>query len=98
MTDTDVVQSGSQAEPGPSLVDPGRVELPLQFEVGTATMTLDELRSLQPGFVFMLAGSSEAPVTIRVNGVAIGRGELVRAGDHIGVRLTEVFEHARQPA
>lgn len=60
----------------------------VEFELGRLEMTLGELAGLQPGYVFPLPAFVEgANVTIRANGRACGRGELVAVGDTLGVRL-----------
>lgn len=58
------------------------------FELGRSELRVGELSALQPGYVFPLAGPLEgANVTIRANGQAVGRGEVVAVGDTLGVRL-----------
>ena len=60
----------------------------VEFELGRLELTLGELAGLQPGYVFPLPAFVEgANVTIRANGRAAGRGELVAVGDTLGVRL-----------
>lgn len=60
----------------------------VEFELGRLELTLGELAGLQPGYVFPLPAFVEgANVTIRANGRASGRGELVAVGDTLGVRL-----------
>ncbi len=74
--------------------DPGQVELTVQMDLGSALLTLDDLQSLQAGFVFELDAPPAAPVTARINGVAIAEGELMRVGDRLGVRVVKVHSHA----
>ncbi len=60
----------------------------VEFELGRLELTLGELAGLQPGYVFPLPAFVEgANVTIRANGRASARGELVAVGDTLGVRL-----------
>jgi len=60
----------------------------VEFELGRLELTVGELAGLQPGYVFPLPAFVEgANVTIRANGRASGRGELVAVGDTLGVRL-----------
>lgn len=60
----------------------------LDFELGQVELTLGEIAALQPGYVFDLPSQLEgANVTIRANGRAVGRGEMVAVGDTLGVRL-----------
>lgn len=60
----------------------------VEFELGRLELTMGELAGLQPGYVFPLPAFVEGTnVTIRANGRASGRGELVAVGDTLGVRL-----------
>ena len=71
-------------------------ELPvrLSFDVGEATLTVGELRSLAPGHIFPLGRQLEdAPVTIRANGVAFARGEFLLVDELLAVRILELPEH-----
>jgi type III secretion protein Q len=53
-----------------------------------------DLAALKPGYVFELAARLEdAPVVIRANGVAVGRGELVAVGDTLGVQLLSLDQN-----
>lgn len=65
-------------------------ELPVQlaFDIGRIEIGVGDLASLQPGYVFALPAHLEgANVTIRANGRAAGRGEVVAVGETLGVRL-----------
>jgi len=65
-------------------------QLPVQvaFDIGQIELTVGDLASLQPGYVFALPAHLEGSnVTIRANGHKAGRGEIVAVGDTIGVRL-----------
>ena len=65
-----------------------RLPLEVTFEVGQISVSLAQLQRLQPGYVFDLSRPVEgAEVAIAVNGQNIGRGELVAAGDTLGVRV-----------
>ncbi|HEY5892246.1 MAG TPA: type III secretion system cytoplasmic ring protein SctQ [Chthoniobacterales bacterium] len=88
MADPKTRDSIPTGEQEPSSLD----ELPirLSFTVGEVEMTLGELRQLQPGFTFELNRPASQPVVVRAQGQTIGSGEIVRIGDMIGVRLTEI--------
>ncbi|WP_242111939.1 type III secretion system cytoplasmic ring protein SctQ [Luteimonas aquatica] len=65
-----------------------RLPVQLVFDIGQIEMTVGDLASLQPGYVFALPSHLEgANVTIRANGSRAGRGEIVAVGDTLGVRL-----------
>ena len=68
------------------------LEIQLSFLVGQTSLSLRELRSLAPGAVFELPTAVGQAVTICANGRAIGKGELLELGEHVGVRVTE-FTH-----
>jgi type III secretion protein Q len=72
----------------------GDLEVPVRFDLGTAPTTIGVLETMQAGYVFELNRNVADPVTISVNGVLLGRGELVRVGDKLGVRVVEVTSDA----
>ncbi|MCA6116458.1 type III secretion system cytoplasmic ring protein SctQ [Bradyrhizobium sp. WSM 1738] len=71
----------------------GDLEIQLTFELGRQTVELEQLRTIAPGYVFALGRSPNDPVDIVANGRRIGRGEIVRVGDGLGVRLIRLFDH-----
>lgn len=74
-------------------IDPSHiagVEVRLEAVIGAATMTVAELMKLEKGSSIMLDSSLERDVELRLNGVAVARGELVAVGDHYGVRIVEI--------
>jgi flagellar motor switch protein FliN/FliY len=66
------------------------VEVTLDGFLGSASMTVAELSALREGGVITLDAALNAPVELRLNGVAVARGELVAVGDRFAVRLTEI--------
>jgi type III secretion protein Q len=73
--------------------DLGDLEIQLTFELGRQTVELEQLRTMAPGYVFALGRSPDDPVDVMANGRRIGRGEIVRVGDGLGVRLIRLFDH-----
>ena len=65
------------------------VEVKIRFCVGEVSKSLRELAEIQPGFLFETDQEFDQPVTIEVNGAVLGRGELVRIGNKLGVRVKE---------
>lgn len=57
----------------------------VEFVLGNHFLSLQELESLHEGYVFELPGLSVDSVGLRINGRDVGRGRLVRVGDHLGV-------------
>ena len=67
------------------------VPIALSFEAGSVSLPLAQLASVRPGFVFELPHAlGEGSIRVFANGVAVGSGELVRIGDVVGVRLTQL--------
>lgn len=59
----------------------------LSFDVGEREISLGDLRSLLPGYVFNLGRDPKSVVSIRANGRLIGEGELVDIEGRIGVSV-----------
>lgn len=72
----------------PKLID--AVEVALDGFLGSAHMTVAELGALEEGAVVALDVPLNGSVELRLNGIAVARGELVAVGDNFAVRLTEI--------
>lgn len=68
----------------------------LSFDLGEISLTLAELRALQPGQAIRLEHPLASAVRIRANGALIGEGELVEIDGHLGVSISQLF--AAKPA
>ncbi len=68
------------------------VGVALEAYLGGADMTVAELTALSAGAVVALDAQLNAPVELRLNGVAVARGELVAVGEKFGVRLSEIVQ------
>lgn len=68
----------------------GHVKVALAAQVGTMTMSIDELFALKPGDVVSMNELLEAPLTLMLNGRQVARGELLAVDDHFGVRILEL--------
>lgn len=66
------------------------VEVSVEAYLGAARMTVAELSALRAGSVVTLDAALNAEVELRLNGVLIGRGELVAVGDKFAVRISEL--------
>jgi type III secretion protein Q len=73
----------------------GLDDLPLRvvFEVGRLELSLGDLRQMAPGTVLPLGRPFDDALDIMANGRRIGRGEIVRIGDSLGVRVTRLFDN-----
>lgn len=67
----------------------GDIPVKLVFEIGQTEVLMGELQQLQPGYTFKLDESLDLkkPVTIKANGVALGKGEIVLIDDRLGIRI-----------
>jgi type III secretion protein Q len=63
------------------------VPVRLTFDLGEREISLGDLRTLQPGYLFNLGRDPRSTVSIRVNGRLIGDGELVDIEGRVGVSV-----------
>ncbi|HEY0148111.1 MAG TPA: FliM/FliN family flagellar motor switch protein [Allosphingosinicella sp.] len=94
-------QPKASSTPAPAKGEPARaaginpklietVGVTLEAFLGDARITVAELVALKEGAVLPLDGSLAEAVELRLNGLPVGRGELVAAGDKFAVRLIEI--------
>ena len=67
-----------------------RIPVTLTLEAGSARITLQELSALTPDSVVALDTVVGEPLTIKVNGTAIGKGEVVVTGESYGLKVVEL--------
>ena len=72
----------------PKLIE--TVNVTLEAFLGEARMTVADLTALREDSVVPLDAALNQAVELRLNGVAVARGELVAVGDSFAVRLTEI--------
>ncbi|MGU7843996.1 type III secretion system cytoplasmic ring protein SctQ [Burkholderia sp. AW33-5] len=69
----------------------GELELPVQFEIDTVSLPIDQLSVLEPGYVIELpVAVKDAQLRLVVHGQTVGYGELVAVGEHLGVRIIQM--------
>jgi len=68
------------------------VAVDLEAFLGGTRMTVGALTALEPGATVPLDAPLGRQVELRLNGVAVARGELVAVDDQFGVRLQEIVE------
>ncbi len=78
----------SPSKQGP--ITPEQIPIVLTVEVGQIQMTMDQLLKLEPGNLLELAIHPEKGVDLTVNGKVIGKGELIRIGETLGVRVLQL--------
>jgi len=63
----------------------------ISVEMGTADLTLEQIKLLGDGSLVMLQQPAGTPVLIRLNGMPYAQGEVVADRDHYGVRVTSLI-------
>jgi flagellar motor switch protein FliN/FliY len=70
--------------------DQESLDVQMCVEIGRMKITLDKLTKLQPGNILNLNVNPESGVDLVVNGKVVGRGELLKIGDLLGVRILDL--------
>lgn len=66
------------------------IPLQLTIEVGRVKMSALELMNLQPGNLIEMSVSPQQGVDLVLNGKKVGRGELIKMGEILGVRILNI--------
>jgi len=67
-----------------------KIPVTLTLEVGEARLSLHDLAHLQADSVVELNTLAGEPLTLKVNGTAIGRAEVVVTGENYGLKIIEI--------
>jgi flagellar motor switch protein FliN/FliY len=67
-----------------------KIPVTLTLEVGSARISLQELMNIGPDSVVELDALAGEPLVIKVNGTAIGRAEVVVAGENYGLKVIDL--------
>lgn len=95
---TDIPQSmpATYDDGGREPLDVDAIPVRLTFDLGERSMTLGELRRLQPGEIFTLDRPLDAgAVIVRANGAPVGSGELVEVDGRIAVTIRTLYQARR---
>lgn len=68
----------------------GHVPVTLVAQLGSVSMTVEQLFKMRQGDVLAMAEALDAPVTLLLNGKPVARGELLAVDDQLGIRVTEL--------
>lgn len=71
-------------------IKPGEIPVSLIVEIGRVQMTMDKLLNLEPGNLLELNVHPENGLDLVINGKLVGKGELVRLGEALGIRIIEL--------
>ena len=66
------------------------VEMPLVIRIGSTSMLLRDIVTLNSGSVVEFPRPTDAPVDVLVNGRVVARGTIVLVNGNYGMRVTEV--------
>ncbi|CCD87190.1 RhcQ protein [Bradyrhizobium sp. ORS 285] len=83
----DLMTQSQVQQQTPSEAEIDSIEITLVFECGRWPIPLGTLRSINEGHVFELGRSLDCPIDILANGRCIGRGDIVRIGEELAIRL-----------
>lgn len=91
-----IMTDKTAADAGQRLEDADLEDLPvtLVFELGRTLLPMGEIKRLGPGMIVPLAELKNETVDIIANGKRVGRGEIVRIGESLGVRVIGLFGNA----
>jgi flagellar motor switch protein FliN/FliY len=67
------------------------IPLRVTAQIGETHLPLKELLGLGPGTVVELERAAGEPIDLLVNGVHVGRGEVVVVNEKFGLRITEII-------
>lgn len=79
----------SQTLPPESLTPPLQISFPVVVEVAQITMSLEKLLQLTPGNILDLTVKPNQGVYLTVHGKKIAKGELIKVGEVLGVKIIE---------
>jgi flagellar motor switch protein FliN/FliY len=85
---TQLPNSQEEVKSGP--LSPAQIPIHLTVEVGRIQMSMDHLLKLEPGNMLEMNVRPEDGVALTINGKIVGRGELLRIGEVLGVRILEL--------
>ena len=68
------------------------VDVRLDAQLGSLTMTVEELLRLKAGEVVTLDSRLNDLVELQINGARVARGEIVAVNDSFGVRIVEISD------
>lgn len=73
----------------PEKVNVGNLPLTIVIEIGRLQISVRKLLELQPGEILELDADAHDAVDLCVNGTVIGKGELLKIGEALGVRILD---------
>lgn len=90
LEDEEIKEKGDQIQAANEKFIADEIMLDVIVEVGRIQMSIQKLTELQPGNILEIDVRPENGVDLVVNGKRIGKGELLKLGEVIGVRILDV--------
>jgi flagellar motor switch protein FliN/FliY len=66
------------------------VPVSVSAELGRSVIKIKDLLNISPGYVVELDRIAGEPIDLMVNGVLIGKGDVVVVNENFGLRITEI--------
>lgn len=66
------------------------IPITVTAEIGSSVVTIKDLLNFSPGSVIELDRQAGESIDLLVNGVLIGKGDVVIVNENFGVRITEI--------
>ncbi|WP_407866465.1 type III secretion system cytoplasmic ring protein SctQ [Phyllobacterium phragmitis] len=86
-------KSRSSGKPQADNINLDDLPVEIVFEIGRRELSLGEIRQLGEGSLLLTAPGIDGAVDILVNGRRIGKGDLVKIGEGLGVRVVRIAEN-----
>lgn len=86
-------ETGAETDPPRDLSILYDIPLQITARLGSTRMSIKDLLKLGPGAVVALDRVVGESVDLLINGVVVGRGDVVVVNDNYGLRITRVASH-----
>jgi flagellar motor switch protein FliN/FliY len=92
LTEEESTSVEEQAPPSENqrMITPEQIPVSLVVEIGQVQMAMEQLLKLEPGNLLEINVRPEDGVNLTINGKMVGKGELIRIGEAIGVRILQL--------
>ncbi len=88
------IHDGSKIEDSTSrdkqILTPEQIPVTVVVEIGQVQLAIEQLLKLEPGNLLDVNVQPENGVDLTINGKIVGKGELIRVGEAIGVRILQL--------
>lgn len=81
---------GDSTETEERVISPGDIPLEISVQTGKMSVSLAELYAMREGNTLPLGRTPEEGVDLMVGGKCVAKGELIKLGDKLGVRIIEI--------